>query len=32
MLLSMETPAALVQLLPILLANFHTLFTLSQQH
>jgi len=32
MLLSMETPAALVQLLPILLANFHTLFSLSQQH
>lgn len=32
MLLSMETPPALVPLLPILLANFHTLFSLSQPH
>lgn len=32
MLLSMETPPALTPILPILLTNFHTLFSLSQPH
>ncbi len=32
MLLSMETPATLVPILPVLLANLSTLFSLSQPH